>query len=625
MNTPMPTPMQTPMDSDLPADFKPCAGTDHQRREERVAMRDGVKLHTVIIIPQGAADAPMVLDRTPYAAAKWTRQTGSVSAAMAMYAFQAELLLAGTIVVVQDIRGKHKSEGDYVLNRPLRGPLNATETDHATDAFDTIEWLVNNVPESNGRVATMGVSYDGFTTLMSLVDPHPALKCAVPINPMVDNWVGDDWFHNGAFRQMLAAQYLYVQTASRASEVPWPHFRYDEFETWLEAGNAAEMGRRLGMDALPAWRRMLEHPDYDGFWQQQAVDRVLVERLPTPLQVPTMHVHSQWDSEDSYGVMAAHAAMEPKDAHGDRNLLVIGPWSHPGVGMHDGASLGPLKFGSDTARWFRRELMLPFLDQHLRPGPGSADLARVTAFETGSNTWRRHEHWPPRAVQARPLFLQASGGLSFSAPVDGAGDAFDEYVSDPAKPVPYQPRPIRPKGAPGARWDDWLVDDQRFADGRPDVLSYRSPPLTEALHLAGQPVAHLFAATSGTDCDWVVKLIDVYPDNVPGDPTMGSFQLPVAMEILRGRYREDPSRPTPITPGEVLHVVIRLPHVAHAFLPGHRLMVQIQSSWFPLYDRNPQSFVPNIFFAPPEAYVKATQRIVRTPQQASCIHLPVLA
>jgi putative CocE/NonD family hydrolase len=620
MNMPMPA----SMDNDLPADFKPHAGTDHQRREVMVPMRDGVNLHTVIIVPQGAAAAPMVLDRTPYAAAKWTRQTASVSAAMAMYALHGELLQAGCIVVVQDIRGKHKSEGDYVLNRPLRGPLNATDTDHATDTFDTIEWLVAHVPESNGHVATMGVSYDGFTTLMSLVDPHPALKCAVPINPMVDNWVGDDWFHNGAFRQMLAAQYLYVQTTSRSSDLTWPHFRHDEFETWLEAGNAAGMGRRLGMEALPAWKRLLEHPDYDTFWQQQAVDRVLTGRLNTPLQVPTLHVHSQWDSEDSYGALAVHAAMEPKDTDGSHNLLVIGPWSHPGVGMDQGATLGALKFGSDTARWFRRELMLPFLDRHLRPDSGAVDLARVTAFETGSNVWRRHEQWPPHTVQMQPLFLRAAGGLSFDAPEAGTPDTHDQYISDPAKPVPYQLRPIRPKGSPGARWDDWLVDDQRFADGRPDVLSYRSHPLTEMLHLAGQPVAHLFAATTGTDIDWIVKLIDVYPDNVPGDPTMGGFQLPVAMEILRGRYREDPSRPAPIAPGEVLHYVLKLPHIAHAFLPGHRLMVQIQSSWFPLYDRNPQSFVPNIFLAPPEAYVKATQSIHRAAPHASRIDLPVL-
>jgi putative CocE/NonD family hydrolase len=592
-----------------------------ERREVMVPMRDGVRLKMVLVIPSQAVAAPILLDRTPYGTTKMTRDNNSTSASIAMYRMYGELLEAGYIVAMQDIRGKHDSDGSYVMNRPLRGPLNTSGTDHATDAHDTVAWLSANVPESNGHVGIIGVSYDGYTALMALIDPHPALKCVVPINPMVDNWVGDDWFHNGAFRQMITAQYLFVQTGSKSSAVPWPSFRHDEWETWLDAGNASEFGKRVGLDQLPAWNRLLEHPAYDDFWQAQAVDRLLAERAAP---VPTLHVHSQWDAEDIDGSIAVHAALSARNPESDGSFLVIGPWSHPGVAIDDGTSLGAVRFGSATALTFRQTVLRPFLDTYLR-GSDHAAPPRVCAFETGSNTWRRHESWPPAATSDVPWFLREGGALSTESPPDDAAASFDQYLSDPAKPVPYQPRPIRPKGTPGARWHEWLVDDQRFADGRTDVLTYRSTPLSAPLHLAGQPVVDLYAATTGTDSDWVVKLIDVHPDNVAGDVAMGGYQLPLAMEIFRGRYRVDPARPQPLEPGAVLRYTLRLPHVSHAILPGHRLMVQIQSSWFPLYDRNPQTFVPSIFFAPPEAYVSATQSVHRSALYASCIHLPVLS
>lgn len=617
------------MTHDLPEGFKPAIAGDHDRRELMVPMRDGVALRTVVLVPRDVESsnlvtrAPTVLDRTPYAADKWSRLNASSKGAMALYALHGELLEAGYIVVLQDVRGKDKSEGNYVLNRPPRGALNASDTDHATDAYDTIEWLVNNVPESNGRVGMLGISYDGFTTLMGLLDPHPALRAAVPMNPMVDNWIGDDWFHNGAFRQTITAQYLWRQTGSKSSDYPWPLPFHDEYAVWLDAGSASAMAARLGMDQFPAWKRMTQHPAYDAFWQAQAVDRMFINQ---PMTVPVLHVHSQWDAEDSYGCMATYAVMDKCDGATDLNHLAIGPWTHPGVGTANGSAIGPLRLGSDTATNFRRDILRLFLDAHLRESAKPYSLPRVNAFETGSNRWRSFGQWPPSEVATQWLHLHPDFRLDAAPPQPaGQGDAgFDDYVSDPAKPVPYVPRPVRPKGAVGAVWDEWLVLDQRFADGRPDVLSYTSVVLTKPLHLAGEPIVELYASTTGQDADWIVKLIDLYPEEVPGDVAMGGYQLPLGMEILRARYRDDPSAPRPVPPGEVLRYTVRLPHICHAVLPGHRLMLQVQSSWFPLYDRNPQSWVENIFSAPRESYIRATQQVHRTPGRASRIALPVL-
>lgn len=613
------TPRQPRGDTgDIPPQFRASLGTDHERREVQIPMRDGVTLHTVILLPAGARRAPMVLERTPYAASRHSRLNASPQLAMALHPIHAELAQAGYIVVLQDVRGKHGSGGRYVMTQP-RHPGG---TDHATDAWDTIDWLVKHVPEANGRVATMGVSYDGFAALMSLLDPHPALKCCVPINPMVDGWIGDDWFHNGAFRQTVTARYAWIQTTRKGSDLPWPVAGIDEYTLCMAAGSAGELGRRLGLDALPFWQRLTEHPAYDEHWQQQAVDRLLRAK---PVPVPTLHVRGQWDAEDSHGPMAAHAAMEAHERPGRRrrNFLVIGPWSHMGAFIDRGDRLGALRFGSDTARSFRQDVMLPFLDAHLRPVTKAHGLTPALSFETGSHRWQRHRQWPPKS-RVKRFYTAADGALAEDRAPAGRAEAFDAYVADPAKPVTHQLRPVRPSGAPGSNWDAWLVDDQRFAADRPDVLVWQTPVLTRPLRIAGAPVMRLFASTTGSDADWVVKLIDVYPEEVPGEPALGGYQLPVAMEILRGRYRDDPSRPQPIPPGEVLPYTICLPHVAHAFLPGHRVMVQVQSSWFPLYDRNPQTFVDNIFFASPTDYVRATHRVHRRRGAASCIELPLL-
>jgi putative CocE/NonD family hydrolase len=585
-------------------------------------MRDGIKLHTVMIIPKGANHAPIILDRTPYSADKFTGTNKTPHVGALLMPTYAELADAGYIVVVQDVRGKYKSEGDYVMNRPLVGPLNSTGVDHATDAYDTIDWLVKNLPEGNGKVATIGTSYDGFTVLMSLVNPHPALKAAVPFNPMVDVWTGDDWFHNGALRETYL-DYIYQQTADKSSDKDWLPPRYDTYESWLEFGSAGAFGKAMGMDQLPFWHRLAEHPAFDSYWQQQAYDKILARQT---LTVPTLVVHSQWDQEDIYGGTAIYASLDPKNSATGSKNLVIGPWRHGG-GNSNGSSLGAIKFDGDTGRWFRMNVLRPFLDAHLKDGAPKADIAAATVFETGVNMWRRYEKWPQSCAKGCPfpsqkLYLNEGSGLSFGAPSQTTG--FDEYISDPAKPVGYRLRPIRPTYAKDSTWGRWLVDDQRFADGRPDVLTYTSAVLKAPVRIAGSPVAHLFASTSGTDSDWVVKLIDVYPDEVPGEAELGGYELPIGMDILRGRYRDDPSKPTAIPANKVVSYSLTLPAADHVFLPGHRIMVQIQSSWFPLYDRNPQTYVDNIFFAKPEDYRKATQRIYRAKDQASYIDLPVV-
>ena len=429
---------------DIPAKFAAVTTLfDFEKREAMIPMRDGVKLFTEIIIPKGSVRAPIILDRTPYSAAKFVTRLPSSRAALALPLAYGELAAAGYIIAVQDVRGKYKSEGSYVMNRPLSGPLNATAVDHSTDAYDTIEWLVKNVPESNGRVGTMGTSYDGFTVLMSLVNPHPALKAAVPFNPMVDTWIGDDWFHNGAFRQTYA-DYIYEQTAAKKSDEDWTPPRYDAYETWLTAGSAGALGSLLGMDQLPFWKRLIDHPAYDAYWQAQAVDQILARQ---PLAVPTLFVHSQWDQEDIYGAPAAYAALEAKDIRNDMNFLVIGPWRHGGANG-DGSSLGAIKFDGDIGRWFRRNVLLPFLDAHLRDGAPKSEIAPVTVYETGVNEWRRYDRWPQSCAAncpfaSRKLYLAPGAKLSFNGPPpDPAG--YDEYVSDPQKPVTYRLRPIRP-------------------------------------------------------------------------------------------------------------------------------------------------------------------------------------
>ncbi len=616
---------QTPtLPSERPDKVEPTNyGFDYVRREVMIPMRDGVKLHTVILVPKGAKGAPILLTRTPYNATELTTHINSSHLAASLYGYDNAtdvIVEGGYIRVVQDIRGKYGSEGDYVMNRPLHGPQNPTPVDHATDTYDSIDWLVKNVPESNGKVGILGISYDGFLPLMALVNPHPALKVSVPMNPMVDGWRGDDWFHNGAFRQQ-GMSYIYDQEATRANDVKWWTSHFDDYDMFMEAGSAGELGRRRGLEQIGFWRKLLEHPSYDKWWQDQAVDKILAAE---PLKVPVMLVHSLWDQEDIYGDIAVYKAIKPKDTNNDKVFLVMGPWHH-GQEIREGSSLGAIKFSSDTALTFRQEILRPFLDHYLKDAP-KADIASVMAFETGTNKWQRLPAWPAGCasgcvIHPTPFYLRAGSKASFDEAKSGEA-GYDEYVSDPAKPVPYRARPID-----GTSWSRWLVDDQREASGRPDVTVFTSDILNAPVKISGEPIVNLIASTSGTDSDWVVKVIDLYPDEVAGQPNMGGYQLMISADILRGRYRESLSEAKPITATVPLLYRFALPTANHVFLPGHRIMVQVQSSWFPLYDRNPQTFVPNIFWAKPGDYRKANQRIYHTagdPKLQSFVELPLV-
>jgi putative CocE/NonD family hydrolase len=613
---PAKTPPETP--DTAPGFTFPTAQDDWVKRVVMIPMRDGVKLYTVIVEKKGVKDAPILLTRTPYNAKRRAERALSPHAEAMLDQMSEDFIDDGYIRVYQDIRGKYGSEGDYVVTRPLVGPLNPTKVDHTTDTYDTIDWLTKNLPESNGRVGMIGSSYEGFTTLMGLIHPHPALKAAAPESAMVDGWMGDDWFHYGAFR-LKNMDYFTGQMTARGEGKPIPREAFDDYDNFLRAGSAGDYGKAWGLEAIPFYRKVVEHPAYDDFWRLQALDQELARQ---PLKVPTMWIGALWDQEDMWGTLHAYLATEPKDAANDMNYLVLGPWRHSGVNYEQRQESG-IRLPGDTATEFRRTVLKPFLDGHLKTNAPKADTPPVFIFQTGTMQWQRLAKWPVAAASPKALYLEPGFSLGFTAPAAAKGPAaYDEYVSDPAKPVPYVRRPVRSDER--EQWQYWLTSDQRHVDGRPDVLTYVTAPLTEPLRIAGQPVVDLVASTSGTDGDWVVKLIDVYPDVVPSMPELGGYELGLAMDIFRGRYRESFAEPKPIPAGKPQTYRFALPTTNHVFLPGHRIMVQIQSSWFPLYDRNPQTFVPNIFLAKPADYVKATERVFHAGAEASKIELPVV-
>jgi putative CocE/NonD family hydrolase len=574
-------------------------------KEAMIPMRDGVKLYTQIYVPRVSSEPlPFVLLRTPYG-------TGRLDSSR-IASSTAELTADGYIIVVQDIRGRFKSEGQFVMLRQPREPKDTKAIDESTDAYDTIDWLLKNVPNNNGRAGMAGTSYGAWLTVMGALDPHPALKAAVQQASPADMFIGDDFHHNGAFRLSYGFEYAYMMESSKEITDPAAVIdRYDAYEWYLALGSLANIDAKVLKNKLPTWNDFVNHPDYDAFWKRQGFAPWL-----NRVNVPILNVAGWWDQEDFYGPLKIYELLERHDTK-NQNFLVVGPWNHGGWSRSDGEKLGKIQFGSKTAVHYRKEILAKFFAYHLK-GKGTPDFPEAITFRTGVNEWKRHDAWPPKSTTARPLYFQAGGKLSFTQPAADV-NAFDSYISDPANPVPYRPRPIELHSG----WTTWLVEDQRFVDRRPDVLTWSTEPLDADVVVSGKILAKLFASTTGTDSDWIVKLIDVYPEKYDADPKMGGFQLMVAGDVLRGRYRNSFEKPEPITAGAIVPYEIGFPANDHVFLKGHRIMVQVQSTWFPVIDRNPQRFVPNIFKAQDSDFQKATQRIYRSGRQASHIVLPV--
>jgi uncharacterized protein len=599
--------------SDIPTKWqKPQADYDYVKREEMIPMRDGVKLHTVIVVPKGAHDLPMLLERTPYDA-HFFSSNDSPHLRDALWSANREWVDDGYIFVYQDIRGKYGSEGAYVMTRPLMGPLNPSKTDDTTDAWDTIDWLVKNVSESNKRVGMIGSSYDGWTVTMALLNPHPALKVAAPESPMIDGWMGDDWFHYGAFRQ-VNLDYFTGQSSKTGSGESVPRWSADDYQNFLDAGSAGNWANKNGFGQLPFWNRLSAHPAYDAFWQGQALDAMVAAH---PASIPTVWLQGLWDQEDMYGAIHTWEALKAKGMAAN-NHLVMGPWCHSQVNRA-AENLGPLKWNGDTAADFRKNVLIPLFDTYLKDEKPTEGLPPVLIYNPAENHWDKFADWPGvNEKQLTPLYIEASNGLDFKPAAAGE----DSYDSDPAKPVPFIAQPV--SFDDHARWTTWLVQDQRFVSTRPDVLSYQTQVLTQPVRVEGAPFADIFAKTTGTDGDFVVKIIDVYPPTYAEQPEMSGYQLPVSMDIFRGRYRKSFAAPNAIPAGEVQEYKFRLPTMNYVFKPGHRIMVQIQSSWFPLYDRNPQTYVKNIFFAQPSDFQKVTVSIEHGSTGASAVLLPVV-
>jgi uncharacterized protein len=577
-------------------------------REAMIPMRDGVRLYTQVYVPDKAVEPlPFLLIRTPYG-------TGDLNPDRVARGLQ-ELAVDGYIFVFQDIRGRFKSEGQFVMLRQPRDPKDIKAIDESTDSYDTIDWLLKNVPNNNGRVGMAGTSYGAWLTVMGMLDPHPALRAGVPQASPADMWLGDDFHHNGAFRLSYGFEYAYMMESSKEiSDVSAIIDRYDAYEWYLGLGPLSNANSTYFKGKLPTWNDFVKHPDYDAFWKRQGFAPWL-----NRVTVPTLNVAGWWDQEDFYGPIKIYELLERHDS-ANKNFLVVGPWNHGGWSNGEGRKLGRIDFGSATAEYYRRDVRARFLAYHLKD-KGTLDLPEALTFRTGTNEWVRHDAWPPKNnVVLRRLYFQANGKLSFDAPTN-SGRAFDTYISDPANPVPYRPRPIEVDSG----WTTWLVEDQRFVDHRPDVLAWVTEPLMTDVTVSGRVVANLYASTTGTDCDWIVKLIDVYPDKYTPDPKMGGFELMIAGDVFRGRYLKSFEKPSPIVPGSVNHYDIGFSANDHVFLKGHRIMVQVQSSWFPVIDRNPQRFVPNIFLAKESDFQQATQRIFRSGQHASNIEMPVVA
>jgi putative CocE/NonD family hydrolase len=578
-----------------------------------IAMRDGVKLHTEVYAPKGATEAlPIFLTRTPYGIGDDDK---GYSRELALYK---DMFADGYIFVFQDIRGRYSSEGTFVMQRPARDRKDPHSIDEGTDTYDTIDWLIKNVPNNNGRVGEAGISYGGWLTAMSLLEPHPALKAVSEQASPEDMYLGDDFHHNGAFRLSYGLEYSALMETGKTN-FTFDFGKYDMFEWYLALGPLSNVNKDYFHGTRPTWNDFVAHPNYDAFWQKMAFAPYFKDMT---LTVPNLNVAGWWDQEDFYGPVKIYEMLKKNDTkHYD--YLAVGPWNHGGWAVGPGSKLGTVQFGSNTGEYFRQHIQAPWFAYWLKD-KGSLPAHEVQTFETGTNTWKQWDAWPPKeSVTSRNLYFRANGKLSFEKPTD-AGEAFDAYVSDPANPVPYRVRPVEEAYSKDSRWTTWLVGDQRFTQQRPDTLSWVTDTLTEDVTVAGDIVGRLFASTTGTDSDWVVKLIDVYPQKYEPDTKMGGFELMIANDVFRGRFRNSFEKPEPIVAGQVTPFVIDLHTNDHVFLKGHQIMVQVQSTWFPIIDRNPQKYVPNIFEATAADYQKATQRIYRSKEYPSSVEITVV-
>jgi putative CocE/NonD family hydrolase len=599
----------------FPATQRGQSGSDasqlYSKQDVMIPMRDGIRLHTEIYAPKNAAaPLPFLITRTPYGT---NDDRNGFSGIFSLYQ---EMFPEGYIFVMQDIRGRYGSDGTFVMQRPVRDSRDSKSIDEGTDTYDTIDWLLKNTPNNNGRAGLLGISYGGWLTVMALLEPHPALKAVSEQASPADMFLGDDFHHNGAFRLSYGFEYASEMETGKTN-YSFPFDQYDLFEWYLDLGPLANANEKYFHGKVPTWNDFVNHPNYDEFWREQAV----APRL-TKVTVPNLNVAGWWDQEDFYGPVTIYQKFETVDAN-HQNYLVIGPWNHGGWGHADVSKLGNIEFGSNTSRYFREKIQAPWFAYWLKD-KGSLPFKEALTFETGSNRWEKYDAWPPQEhVIDHKLYFREDGRLSFDPPLRDSDQSFDRYISDPANPVPYRHRPINPT-YPGLDWPRWLVEDQRFVHKRPDTLSWESEPLKEDLVVAGDLVTHLFASTTGTDSDWIVKLIDVYPEKYPPDPAMGGYQLMIANEVFRGRFRNSFEKPEPVPANEIVAYTVDLHTNDHAFLKGHRIMVQVQSTWFPLIDRNPQKFVLNIFNASAADYQKAEQHVYRSKRFPSSIELPVI-
>jgi uncharacterized protein len=571
----------------------------------KIPVRDGIHLNTSICQPPVPHEPlPFLLTRTPYGIAADTAVPTS-------YRF---LAADGYIFVSQDIRGRYGSEGQFIMNHPLHDPADPKGVDESTDTYDTVEWLLRNVPANNGRAGVLGVSYPGFLATMAGIHHHPAVKAISPQAPMTDTWMGDDFFHQGAFRLSYGFEYAGAMELSTDQSVPVPIGAWDTYDWYLRLGPLASVDANFFHRKVPTWEGFVAHPTYDEHWKTRAVQRVL--RSP---EVPTLTVGGWWDQEDRFGPLATYAALEPGDSS-HRNFLVMGPWNHGG--WRNPSRRMPV-VDPGTQDGYLRDIEAPWFAYYLKD-KGSTTQPEALLYDAGAKRWRSFDTWPPKDGSPRNLYLHSGGTLSFDPPMPPE-TPFDQYVSDPAHPVPYRPRPVEQTYDPrGSHWRTWETVDQRFVDGRPDVASWTSAPLAEDLLVAGNVTAHLVASTTGRDADWVVKLIDVFPDSIPEAWELGGYQLMVAHEIMRGRYRKSFSAPEPLPPNTPLEFTVDLHQQSYQFRKGHRIMVQVQSTWFPLYDRNPQTWVPNIFKATAADFKAQTHRVWHTPQHPSRIEVTIL-